>query len=88
MILLSLRYISGKYHATPYDRNVNEGEIEYPPSPYRIIRTLIDTWKRKLNAYNNTDYENLVINILGKLSTPPIILSSSYFKRIYFKLFK
>ncbi len=72
MILLSLRYISGKYHATPYDRNVNEGEIEYPPSPYRIIRTLIDTWKRKLNAYNNTDYENLVINILGKLSTPPL----------------
>lgn len=55
------------YHATPYGRNVNEGLIEYPPSPYRIVRALIDTWKRKLK---NED-EDAIIELLGNLSNPP-----------------
>ncbi len=28
-------------------RHVNEGVPEWPPSPYRLIRALYDTWKRK-----------------------------------------
>ncbi len=55
------------YHATPYGRNVNEGLIEYPPSPYRIVRALIDTWKRKLK----NEEEDAIIELLGKLSNPP-----------------
>lgn len=66
-MIVSIRYITGMYHATPYGRNVNEGSIEYPPSPYRIIRALIDTWKRKLKTVNN----DTVLNLLGKLSEGP-----------------
>ena len=38
---------SGRYHATPWGRHVNEGVAEWPPSPYRLLRGLYDVWHRK-----------------------------------------
>lgn len=34
-------FVAGRYHATPYGYHVNEGMIEWPPSPWRLLRTLI-----------------------------------------------
>lgn len=34
----------GRYHATPWDRSVNEGVVEWPPSPWRLLRALVATW--------------------------------------------
>ena len=34
----------GRYHATPWNRGVNEGAPEWPPSPWRLLRALIATW--------------------------------------------
>ena len=34
----------GRYHANPWDRAVNEGASEWPPSPWRILRALVATW--------------------------------------------
>jgi CRISPR-associated protein Csb2 len=31
-------------HANPWDRAVNEGATEWPPSPWRILRALVATW--------------------------------------------
>ncbi len=45
---ISLNFSSGRYHATPWGRHVNEGATEWPPSPWRLLRTLVATWKRKL----------------------------------------
>jgi CRISPR-associated protein Csb2 len=47
MLVLDLRFPSGRYHATPWGRHVNEGVPEWPPSPYRLVRALYDTWRRK-----------------------------------------
>lgn len=47
MIVLELRFPAGRYHATPWGRHVNEGAVEWPPSPWRIIRALIATWYLK-----------------------------------------
>lgn len=47
MLALTLRFPAGRFHATPWGRNVNEGTPEWPPSPYRLIRALFDAWKRK-----------------------------------------
>ena len=33
------------YHATPWGKHVNEGVPEWPPSPWRLVRALIATWK-------------------------------------------
>lgn len=47
MIVLELRFPAGRYHATPWGRHVNEGAVEWPPSPWRLLRTLIATWHLK-----------------------------------------
>ncbi|KXK01019.1 MAG: CRISPR-associated protein [Nitrospira sp. OLB3] len=49
MIALRIRFITGRYHATPWGRHVNEGAVEWPPSPWRILRALIATWHRKFS---------------------------------------
>src|SRR5260370_35898748 len=36
-----LRFPAGRYHATPWGHHVNEGLVEWPPSPWRLLRSLI-----------------------------------------------
>jgi len=48
MITLSFKFLAGRYHATPWGRHVNEGAVEWPPSPWRILRALVAAWKRTL----------------------------------------
>lgn len=47
MTVLELSFPAGRYHATPWGRHVNEGAIEWPPSPWRIVRALMATWHLK-----------------------------------------
>lgn len=47
MLLIRISFLTGRYHSTPWGRNVNEGVPEWPPSPYRLIRAIYDAWKRK-----------------------------------------
>lgn len=67
MIAISLRFLAGRYHATPWGRHVNEGAVEWPPSPWRILRALIATWKRTLPDVSQTKVEP----ILRMLAAPP-----------------
>lgn len=48
MIAIAFKFLAGRYHATPWGRHVNEGAVEWPPSPWRILRALVATWKRTL----------------------------------------
>lgn len=41
MPTLKLWFPGGRYHATPWGHHVNEGLIEWPPCPWRILRALI-----------------------------------------------
>jgi CRISPR-associated protein Csb2 len=47
MTTIELRFPAHRFHATPWGRHVNEGVVEWPPSPYRLLRALYDAWKRK-----------------------------------------
>jgi CRISPR-associated protein Csb2 len=47
MIVCELRFPAGRYHATPWDHQVNEGVVEWPPSPWRLLRALLATWYHK-----------------------------------------
>ncbi|MCL5945906.1 MAG: type I-U CRISPR-associated protein Csb2 [Planctomycetes bacterium] len=38
---MKLYFPGGRYHATPWGHHVNEGLIEWPPSPWRLLRALI-----------------------------------------------
>ncbi len=43
MPTILLRFPGGRYHATPWGHHVNEGQIEWPPCPWRLLRALIAT---------------------------------------------
>ena len=47
MPAIELRFPAGRFHATPWGRHVNEGAVEWPPAPWRILRGLIATWYLK-----------------------------------------
>jgi len=47
MIAFAFTFPAGRYHATPWGRNVNEADVAWPPEPVRILRALIATWWRK-----------------------------------------
>lgn len=41
-----IRFLAGRYHATPWDHQVNEGVVEWPPTPWRILRSLVSAYYR------------------------------------------
>lgn len=67
MLIIELSFIGGRFHATPWGRNVNEGVPEWPPSPYRLARALVDTWKRRRPLWP----EEKIQPILEALTGPP-----------------
>lgn len=67
MITLSICFTAGHYHATPWAHHVNEGVPEWPPSPWRILRALIATWKRTMPEIS----EERVQALCTKLAQPP-----------------
>ncbi|MCI0440126.1 MAG: type I-U CRISPR-associated protein Csb2 [Chloroflexi bacterium] len=48
MIAIAFKFNANRYHATQWGRHVNEGVLEWPPSPWRILRCLVSTWRRTL----------------------------------------
>ena len=40
-IRISVTFLAGRYHATPWNHQVNEGVVEWPPSPWRILRAIV-----------------------------------------------
>jgi len=67
MLVIELKLLSGRYHATPWGRNVNEGVPEWPPSPYRLGRALADVCFRRRPDWPR---ERLTA-VLAALTAPP-----------------
>ncbi|MDZ4781399.1 MAG: type I-U CRISPR-associated protein Csb2 [Planctomycetia bacterium] len=66
-ILIKLTFPAGRYHATPWGRHVNEGVVEWPPSPWRLLRALVAAWKRTCADVP----EAKVKRILQAMTPPP-----------------
>lgn len=67
MIRLSVRFPSGRYHATPWDHHVNEGVVEWPPSPWRILRALTSALHTRAHRVDKA----VAQRALAKLDRPP-----------------
>src|SRR5690606_30910861 len=65
MTAVALRFLAGRYHATPWGRHVNEGVPEWPPSPWRLLRALVSAWYTV--AYQDVD-EFTLVSLLEKLA--------------------
>ena len=73
MLVLEFGFPAGRYHATPWGRNVNEGVEEWPPSPYRLARALVDTARRRRPAWPESRIRSLLtplVNPVGFLLPP------------------
>lgn len=64
---LVLTFPLGRYHATPWDRHVNEGAVELPPSPWRLLRTLYAVWQTRCPDMP----QETVHPLLAQLAAPP-----------------
>jgi CRISPR-associated protein Csb2 len=60
MTTISIRFLTGRFHATQWGRHVNEGVPEWPPSPWRILRGLIATWKTKCPELEDSVAEGIL----------------------------
>ena len=67
MIVISVRFTAGRFHATPWGHHVNEGAPEWPPSPWRLLRGLIASWKLTMPEVEDDRIQRLV----SYLSVPP-----------------
>jgi CRISPR-associated protein Csb2 len=57
---LAFRFPLGRYHANPWNRAVNEGASEWPPSPWRILRALVATWHTRWPELPATEFDALL----------------------------
>lgn len=67
MTSLAIRFLAGRFHATPWGHHVNEGLPEWPPSPWRLLRAFIAA------MHNGTAKSEraLAWSALRKLASPP-----------------
>ncbi len=63
-VTLKLTFPGGRYHATPWGRHVNEGVAEWPPSPWRLLRALVATWKRKCPDLSEEQVRRVLTQLL------------------------
>ena len=66
-LALAFRFVAGRYHATPYGHHVNEGLIEWPPSPWRLLRALLSVGYTS-GAWNGAGPPAAARSLMEKLS--------------------
>jgi CRISPR-associated protein Csb2 len=65
--VLILEFPLGRYHATPWLSQVNEGHIELPPSPWRLLRMLYSVWQTRCPGLGSNEMHT----VLARLAVPP-----------------
>ena len=68
MTVVAYRFTAGRYHATPWGSHVNEGLVEWPPSPFRLLRALVATGFSRCGW---TGVEGAARELLQLLATSP-----------------
>ena len=67
MLAISFSFPAKRFHATPWGRQVNEGAVEWPPSPWRILRSLVAVWHHKFPDVPESEVRELI----EQLTVPP-----------------
>ena len=76
MLQIEFRFPAGRFHATPWDHHVNEGVVEWPPSPWRFLRALVATWHLKARSDVQEEQVRRIVELLaGEL--PEYVLPSA-----------
>jgi len=76
-VSIALKFPAGRFHATPWGHHVNEALPEWPPSPWRLLRSLVAVWKRKLPKLSCVAVEETLSQLASSLPAfylPPATL--------------
>ena len=65
MFTIRLTWPAGRYHATPWGKHVNEGQVEWPPSPWRLLRAFLATG---FNKHHWTEVPETARSLIEKLA--------------------
>lgn len=68
MLAIEIRFLTGRFHATPWGHQANEGQLEWPPAPWRLLRALTALWLRRSPEERD---EPVFLRLLRQLSGPP-----------------
>ena len=69
MQTIKIKFPARRYHATPWDANVNEGRVEWPPCPWRLLRAFIAVGYNKLGWQE--ELPPVVKSLIFKLTDHP-----------------
>jgi CRISPR-associated protein Csb2 len=64
---LEITFPFGRYHGTPWGRHVNEGAVDWPPAPWRLMRAFVAVWRQRATELDEQD----VGRLLQALAVPP-----------------
>lgn len=72
-VIMKFTFLAGRYHATPWGRHVNEGAVEWPPSPWRLLRALVAVWKRTCPDVSDAQLRRILTPLVEppRFSLPP-----------------
>lgn len=76
-ITIAVRFDLGRYHATPWGTHVNDGRVEWPPSPWRLLRALFAASRADTRLTDMTEaVDRAITRLLGaqppSYSLPPM----------------
>jgi CRISPR-associated protein Csb2 len=63
MLAISFLFPGKKYHATTWGKHVNEADVEWPPSQWRILRSIMATWL-KMRIYTEDEVGGIVSEMM------------------------
>lgn len=90
MIHIEFRFPGGRYHATPWGHHVNEGLVEWPPSPWRLVRAFMATAYTKLGVADPVPEDHpvrkLVVALAAQVPSFSIAPSPATHSRHYMPL--
>lgn len=66
MLSLRIRFLHG-YHATPWGEHPNQGTVEWPPSPWRLMRAMVSAYYVAVPRPAESDVTPLLRKIAGSL---------------------
>jgi CRISPR-associated protein Csb2 len=68
MIALSIEFLAGRFHTTPWNSSSRKENLEWPPSPWRLLRAIVTGWLAE-----SEDIE-ILQRVLDRLASPPRFL--------------
>jgi len=72
MLAIEIELLSDRYHATAWGQAANEGEAEWPPSPWRLARSLVSAWYRC--PHDRALTEGALDSLIQVMAAPPRFL--------------